>query len=122
MNQILSMIAALVIGFASASSIPATVTDLDWYEEEIIEEYDDPNVVFVCVEIDTPMSMIRIGNPIRLRCIIEGLDKPYGIQWQHSEDKIIWHDAPCRDEIYEFILDESNAGTYYRVVITHRNR
>ena len=104
MKRYLTAILALFLTFAVAA--PATDTDLY------------PLEIHVSVELDTPMEEIRIGEPIRLRCVVTGLEKPYQIQWQYSMDAEEWFDLPCTEEVFEFILDEKNADMFYRVVVT----
>ena len=106
-NKILSIIVAIAFGVASAATIPEPATPTD------------ETVVFVCIELDTPLSQIKLGYPVSLRCIVDGMEEPYHIQWQHSYDKEEWADVSCEEEVYEFILTEENAGTYYRVIVSH---
>ena len=105
MNTLLSLFLAIFIGVAVAS--PATQTD---------QLYAEPSVL-VSVELDTPIDEIRYGDQLVLRCVVDGIDEPYHIQWQYSEDKEGWFDIPCTDDVYKFVLDEQNAGLYYRVEI-----
>jgi len=105
MKRVISTILTLFLAFAVAG--PATQTDLEPSERNIS----------VTIEMDTPVEEIQYGNPIRFRCVVNGLEKPYHIQWQYSHDADDWLDLPCTDEIYEFILDEQNVDLYYRVVI-----
>ena len=106
MKVFISILLSIVLTLAVAE--PATQTD-------ILPE--EPGVS-VTIEIDTPVSMIRIGERITLRCIVEGYDTPYFIQWQYSEDKEEWYDLPCYDEVYEFILTEENENLDDRVCIS----
>ena len=101
MIRLLSVFAAVIFGVAVAS--PATPTDAD--------------TVTVCVEIDTPISEVRYGEPIVLQCVVNGMHVPYTIQWQSSADREVWNDVPCNEEVYEFILDEQNSKVFYRVAI-----
>ena len=104
-NKIIAAIVAAILSFAAAE--PATPTDVN-------ANYAG---VSVCVEMDTPITEIQYGNVITLRCVVTGVEKPYRVQWQHSRDKTVWEDILCEEEVYEFVLAEDNAGTYYRVVI-----
>lgn len=108
-SRILAVIVAAIMSVASASTVsPATPTDqYAVYEDGVV----------VCVELDTPLDEIQYGNTIMLRCIVYGINKPYTIQWQHSIDLETWDDIQCNDDVYEFVMDETTAGTYYRVVI-----
>ena len=108
LNKIFAIVLAAVLSVAYAS--PATPTD-----EYAV--YQDG--VFVCVELDTPLSEVRYGGTIVMRCIVYGIDGPYSLQWQSSKDTHIWLDLACTDPIYAFVLDKENANLYYRVVV-HR--
>ena len=102
MKRMLAMILTLFLSFAVAA--PATQTDL---------EAD----ISVSIELDTPIEEIQIGSPLRLRCVVIGLEEPYFYQWQYSPDLEEWIDLPCTEEVFEFILDEENTDMYYRVVV-----
>lgn len=108
MNRIISMLLAIFIGIAAAAPAPATPTDFPM----------DDGSVSVCVELDTPMEEIQYGNTITLRCVVDGMEEPYFIQWQCSEDKEEWVDVPCHTDLYEFVLTEETAGIYYRVIVS----
>lgn len=105
MIKLLSFVMAMLVGVACAS--PATPTDL----------IPPLSSVSVSVEIDTPADEIGFGKPVTLRCVVNGLDVPYSIQWQYSEDRQTWIDIPCNEECYMFVLDESTMHLLYRVVI-----
>ena len=105
MKRVFSAILTLFLAFAVAG--PATQTDLEPLETNIS----------VTIEMDTPMEEVRYGNPVRFRCVVSGLKKPYHIQWQYSHDTEDWFDLPCIAEVFEFILDEQNVDLYYRVVV-----
>lgn len=104
MRGIVSVILALILSFAVAE--PATPTDI---------ANDMP--VSVSVEIDTPIEQIAYGKPLTMSCVVHGLDGPYTVQWQFSPDKTVWFDLQCTDDVYRFVLNEQNAGYYYRVII-----
>ena len=106
MKAFISILLSIILSLAVAE--PATPTDI----------FPEEQAVSVMIEIDTPVSKIRIGETITLRCVVTGYDGPYFIQWQYSEDKEVWIDIPCYEEIYEFILTEENEGLYYRVRIS----
>lgn len=103
MTKLQSILLAIFLGIAMA--MPATPTDLE-------------PAVRVSVQLDTQIEQFMRGDPVTLRCIVEGIEGEYQIQWQCSEDEEEWFDIDCHDEIYTFILDETTAGMYYRVVVT----
>ena len=103
MKRIVSLLLTLFLSFAVAA--PATQTDL---------EAD----ISVSIELDTPVEEIRLGCPLRLRCVVIGLEEPYFFQWQSSSDLEEWIDLRCTEEVFEFILDEQNVDLYYRVVVS----
>ena len=102
MKRFIALILTLFLSFAVAA--PATQTDL---------EAD----ISVSIELDTPIEEIQIGSPLRLRCVVIGLEEPYFYQWQYSPDLEEWIDLPCTEEVFEFILDDENADMYYRVMV-----
>ena len=106
MKRYISAILTVLVAVAVAA--PATETDLEPVE----------TAISVTIELDTPAEEIRYGSSIRLRCIVDGLEKPFHIQWQYSFDTEEWLDLPCEDEVFEFILDEQNVDVYYRVVVS----
>ena len=103
MRRIAALFLTLFLSFAVAA--PATQTDLD-------------AAVSVSIELDTPIEELRYGGPVRLHCVVDGLEEPYHIQWQSSPDAEEWTDLPCTDEVFEFVLNQENVDLYYRVVIT----
>ena len=103
MKRVMSLLLTLFLSFAVAA--PATQTDLE-------------PAISVSIELDTPIEEIRYGSPVRLRCVVVGLEEPYHIQWQSSLDAEEWTELPCTEEVFEFILDEENADVYYRVVVS----
>ena len=107
LDKILAFVVAAVMSIAAAET-PATPTDM-------YAAYNDG--VVVCIEMDTPISEIRYGDTITLRCAVQGVHEPYTIQWQHSTDKKTWEDLPCNDNVYEFVLTKETAGTYYRAAV-----
>ena len=111
LDKLLAIVLAAIMSVAHASPMNvATPTD-----EYAI--YQDG--VVVCVELDTPLTEIRFGDPVVMRCLVFGIDEPYSLRWQSSKDTQTWTDLECTDPVYAFILDEENAGVYYRVVV-HR--
>ena len=106
MKRLIGMIMTVFLSFAVAA--PATQTDLEAAE----------TAISVSIELDTPMEEIQFGSPLRLRCVVIGLEEPYFYQWQYSRDLEEWINLPCTDEVFEFILDEENADVYYRVVVS----
>lgn len=109
MKILVSVLLSIILAFAVAE--PATPTDIS----------SDNAYVSVSIEIDTPLECIRIGNPLVLRCVVNGIDAPYNIQWQYSADTEEWIDIPCNDEIYEFVLTRENVYLYYRVCVFQHN-
>ena len=105
MKVLISILLSIILSLAVAE--PATPTDI----------FPEEPSVSVAIELDTPVSELRIGETVTLRCVVEGLDNPYFIQWQYSKDKEGWFDIPCYDELYEFILTEENGKLYYRVCV-----
>jgi len=103
MRRIVALFLTLFLSFAVAA--PATQTDLE-------------PVISVSIELDTPIEEMRYGSPVRLRCVVVGLEEPYCIRWQCSPDAEEWTDLPCTDEVFEFVLDQEDVDLYYRVVIT----
>ena len=110
MKTLIALLMTLVFSLAVAS--PATPTDDYPVEEEV---WQDP---FIGIKVDTPRDEIEYGEPVVLRCVIEGMYQSYRIKWQHSVDKINWVDVAYDSDTYELILSEDTAGTYYRVVIS----
>lgn len=109
MKVLVSIILSIIMTLAVAE--PATPTDM----------YVSEPFVSVSIEFDTPLDMIKVGDPITLRCIAIGIRRPYDIQWQYSEDAEEWFDLPCNEEVYEFILTPINANLFYRVCIYQRD-
>ena len=101
----LLLLLTLILSIASAS--PATPSDIYPFEP----------LVSVSVEMDTPIGGIKYGEILALRCVVSGIEEPYYIQWQYSEDKEIWYEIPCNEDEYEFVLTEENAKWYYRVAV-----
>ena len=81
----------------------------------------------VYIRFDDPECVLRYGEPVRIRCVVDGVYEPYTIRWQYfdnqEQDGIapVWIDIDCTDDVYEFILTPENEEYYYRVVVTCRD-
>lgn len=106
MKVIMALLMTLVLSFATAS--PATQTDL-------------APAISVRIVIDTPGNAIAYGEVIELRCVVNGVEDGYTIQWQYSADLKEWIDIDCHDDVYSYTLMPDNADYYYRVVITYNS-
>ena len=72
----------------------------------------------VHIEMVTPTSELRYGEPVTLKCQMVEIPEPYAIQWQYDRGDGEWVDIDCREELYSFVLTEENADFAYRVVVS----
>lgn len=102
MKIAIAVILALVLSIAVAA--PATFTDL-------------APAISVDIVVDAPEGMLKYGEPVTLRCVVDSDIGDYVVQWQRSEDMLEWEDIECNEPEYSFILTEENDDYYYRVII-----
>lgn len=83
-----------------------------------VSHNDDVSIHIGIVE---PEGTLRFGEPVKLKCYVDGLNEPYTVHWQHIkaiDDNVpLWEDIGCTEDTYEFILTEENANEYYRVLV-----
>ena len=77
--------------------------------------------------MEEPEGTIKYNDVVKLRCVVDGADRPYFIQWQYMKDtnedsKLpLWENIDCVGEVYEYVLTEENIDYYYRVVLSFNN-
>jgi len=81
------------------------------------------NDVNVYIDFEDPDCILHYYEPVKLRCIVEGIDENYFVQWQYFDENAqngimpIWENVDCNGEVYEFVLTPENENYYYRVVV-----
>lgn len=75
--------------------------------------------VSITIEMITEEEMIDIGDVVTLHCDVSGVQEPYIIRWQYTDDpeQEIYYDIDYAGEEYSFILTEENIDYFYRVLI-----
>jgi len=121
MKKLIALLLALICLFGSAMSEPATPTDLD-----NLEQFDDDDWGYIEIKFERKVYISmnegpkEIGDEIILTAVLVDFleDDIVTFQWQYAiklPDWIFIDDA--NEQIYTFILDESNLNYWYRVIV-----
>lgn len=121
MKKLIALLLALVCLFGSAMSEPATPTDLKEFEQ-----FDDDDWGYIEIKFERKVYISMnegpktMGDEIILTAVLVDFkeDDIVTFKWQYAIKLPNWifiDDA--NEQIYTFILDETNLNYWYRVIV-----
>ena len=121
MKKLVALLLALIYLFGSAMSESATPTDLNEYEQ-----FDDDDWGYIEIKFERKVYISmnegpkELGDEIILTAVLVDFleDDIVTFQWQYAANPPDWifiDDA--NEQMYTFILNETNWNYWYRVIV-----